>query len=70
MKKALIAAFAALLPAWAAAVHAGALVDLAVVNRVTGERMSVWTHRGRLYVAGAPGAKYSHLKRRTPSERG
>jgi hypothetical protein len=38
MKKALIAAFAALLPAWTAAVHAGTLVDLAVVNRATGER--------------------------------
>ncbi len=61
MKQALIAAFAALLSAWTAAVHAGALVDLAVVNRATGERIPVHTHRGRLYVAGTPGAKYSLL---------
>src|SRR5882672_6453192 len=61
MKKALIAAFAALLSAWTAAVHAGALVDLTVVNRVTGERIPVHAHRGRLYVAGTPGAKYSLL---------
>ncbi len=61
MKKTLIAAFAALLSAWTAAAHAGALVDLAVVNRATGERIPVHTHRGRLYVAGTPGAKYSLL---------
>jgi hypothetical protein len=60
VRKALIAAFAALLPAWTAA-YAGALVDLAVVDRATGERIPVHAHRGRLYVAGAPGAKYSVL---------
>jgi len=43
------------------AVHAGALVDVAVVNRATGQRMPVWTHQGRLYVAGTPGEKYSVL---------
>jgi hypothetical protein len=61
MKQALIAAFAALLAAPTAAVHAGALVDLAVVNRATGERIPVHAHRGRLYAAGTPGAKYSLL---------
>src|SRR2546426_2439657 len=61
MKQALIAAFAALLAAGTAAVRAGALVDLTVVNRATGERIPVHAHRGRLYVAGAPGAKYSIL---------
>lgn len=69
MKKALIAAFAALLSAWTAAVHAGALVDLAVVNRATGERIPVHAHRGRLYVAGAPGAKYSILLNNKTGER-
>jgi hypothetical protein len=68
MKKALIAAFAALLPAWTAA-HAGALVDLTVVNRATGERIPVHAHRGRLYVAGAPGAKYSILLENKIGER-
>src|SRR6266700_3057034 len=69
MKQALIAAFAALLAAWTAAVHAGALVDLAVVNHATGERIPVHAHRGRLYVAGAPGAKYSLLLDNKTGER-
>ena len=59
MKKSLIAVIAVLLFAGTGAVQAGALVDLAVVNRVTGERIAVYTHRGRLYVPGTPGAKYS-----------
>jgi hypothetical protein len=58
MRKALLAA---LLSAWTAAVGAGTLVDLAVVNRATGERIPVHEHGGRFYVAGAPGAKYSLL---------
>jgi len=69
MKKALIAAFAALASVWTAAAHAGALVDLAVVNRATGERIPVHAHRGRLYVAGAPGAKYSVLLDNKTGER-
>ncbi len=67
MKKALIAVFAML--ASTAAAHAGALVDLAVVNRATGERIPVHSHRGRLYVAGAPGAKYSILLNNKTGER-
>jgi hypothetical protein len=59
VKKILIAAFAILLPMWTAAVHAGALADLVVLNRTTGERIPVHTHHGRLYVAGTPGEKYS-----------
>ena len=35
------------------------LVDLAVVDRDTGETLRVWRHAGRLYVAGQPGARYS-----------
>jgi len=69
VKRTLIAAFAALASAWAAAVHAGALVDLAVVNRATGERIPVHAHRGRLYVAGTPGAKYSLLLANKTGER-
>lgn len=61
MNRILIAAFAALLWVWTAAVHAGTLADLAVVNRATGERIPVYAHRGRLYVAGTPGEKYSLL---------
>src|SRR6267378_1797354 len=69
MKKALIAAFAALASVCTAAAHAGALVDLAVVSRATGERIPVHAHRGRLYVAGAPGAKYSVLLDNKTGER-
>lgn len=61
MKKSLIAVVASLLSAWMAAAHAGVLADVAVVNRATGERLHTWTHRGRLYVAGTPGEKYSVL---------
>lgn len=61
MKKALIGVLAALASLWMATAHAGALVDVAVVNRATGQRMPTWTHQGRLYVAGAPGEKYSVL---------
>jgi hypothetical protein len=40
--------------------HAPAdLVDLAVVDRETGRRLEVWRHRGRLFVAGEPGGRYS-----------
>ena len=61
MKKSLIAVIASLLPLWTATVQAGALVDLALVDRTTGERIPVYSHRGRLYVPGTPGQKYSLL---------
>ena len=34
-------------------------VDLAVVDRATGQPLPVWRHLGRLFIAGAPGARYS-----------
>lgn len=37
----------------------GDLVDLSVVDRATGQELQVWRHRGRLFVAGQPGARYS-----------
>lgn len=41
------------------ATHAlSAPVDLAVVDRDTGQVLPIWRHRGRLYVAGQPGARY------------
>ncbi len=61
MKKSLIAVIAALLAAGTGVAHAGALADLGVVNRGTGERIPVYAHRGRLYIPGTPGAKYSLL---------
>ncbi|QKS30028.1 MAG: hypothetical protein HT579_14530 [Candidatus Accumulibacter similis] len=45
---------------------AGALVDISVVDRQTGERLEVHRHQGRLYVAGTPGSRYAvHLHNRT-----
>ena len=38
---------------------AGVLADLQVVNRSTGERLPVYVHRGKLYVAGEPGEHYA-----------
>lgn len=38
---------------------AGALVDISVVDRQTGERLEVLRHHGRLYVAGTPGSRYA-----------
>lgn len=35
------------------------LVDLAVVNRDTGQPMPIWRHDGRLFVVGEPGVRYS-----------
>jgi len=33
-------------------------VDLKVVDRETGQELRTWTHHGRLFVAGEPGARY------------
>src|SRR5262245_38725885 len=47
---------------------AGELVDLAVINRVTGQRAPVYHHQGRLYVAGTPGERYAvYVANRTGS---
>lgn len=35
------------------------LLDLAVVNRATGQRIPVYSHQGRLYVPGTPGERYA-----------
>ena len=39
--------------------HAGSLVDLAVVDRDTGETLRTYSHHGKVYVAGMPGHRYS-----------
>ncbi len=54
----LAAAIAALGLAGAASAYADP-VDLQVVDRATGQPLRVWRHDGRLFVAGAPGARYS-----------
>jgi len=58
----LLAAFAlAHLP-----VQAGTYAELQVVSRSTGQRLPVYAHGGKLYVAGQPGERYSiHVANRT-----
>ena len=38
---------------------AGTLVDVNVIDRNTGEKLEVYRHQGRLYVAGTPGNRYA-----------
>ncbi|NJD35543.1 MAG: hypothetical protein FIA96_12050, partial [Betaproteobacteria bacterium] len=38
---------------------AARLVDVSIVNRSTGERLTPVRHEGRLYVAGTPGERYA-----------
>lgn len=53
-------ALAASLAGPASAQSGGAdLVDLSVVDRETGRPLPVWSHGGRLYLAGRPGAPYA-----------
>jgi hypothetical protein len=41
-----------------AAAHAGALVDVSVIDRDSGTTLPAYAHGGKLYVAGAPGHRY------------
>jgi hypothetical protein len=60
----LVALFTALLLAGGGAVaNAGALVDVSVMDRSSGKTLEVYPHRGRLYVAGTPGNRYTVLLR-------
>lgn len=54
---AVIAAVAAAVAAPQA--RAGSLLDLAVVDRDTGQTLPTYADRGRLYVAGTPGHRYA-----------
>ncbi len=38
---------------------AGALVDVQVTDRTTGQTLEIYPYRGRLFVAGAPGNRYA-----------
>ena len=66
MKKfaALLAPFC--LAACVSIADAGTLVDVSVTDRTTGERLEVYRHQGRLYVAGKPGNRYAvHLRNKS-----
>jgi len=51
----ILTAFASL----AAHASTGSLADVQVVSRSTGQRLPVYSHAGRLYVAGNPGERYA-----------
>lgn len=53
------ALFVSLAAAFAPQARAGNLLDLAVVDRDTGQTLPTYSSRGKLYVAGAPGHRYS-----------
>jgi hypothetical protein len=58
-----------LLTACASAPQAKSAVDVSVVNRGSGQRLEVYRHGGKLYVAGTPGDKYAVRLKNQTSER-
>lgn len=48
---------------------AARLVDVSVVNRSTGERLTPYRHDGKLYIAGSPGDRYAVELRSVRGER-
>ena len=59
MKKLLSLLAAISLTGCANIADASALLDVTVINRSSGERMTTYRHGGRLYVAGSPGDRYA-----------
>jgi hypothetical protein len=59
MKRSAAAIAAFVLAGAALPAAAQQLVDLAVINRATGQRAPVYHHQGRMYVAGTPGERYA-----------
>ncbi len=59
MRRVASAALAAALVSVGVAARAGVLADVALVDRTTGERLAVYSHAGKLYVAGTPGNRYA-----------
>ena len=46
--------------------EANVLSDISVINRSTGERLPLYAHAGKLYIAGKPGDRYAiELRNRT-----
>ena len=66
MRKLFSVLAAALLTGCASIADAGALADVAVINRTTGERLQIYRHGGRMYVEGKAGERYAvELRNRT-----
>ena len=47
------------LAGWVSIADAGTQMDVSVTDRSTGEKLEVFRHQGRLYVAGKPGNRYA-----------
>ncbi len=66
MKKSITALLAILLAGICVSVSAGQIASLSVINQTTGERLTIWRHRGNNYVAGNPGDRYAvEIKNKT-----
>jgi hypothetical protein len=59
MKNWIIALIAMLLAGMAPVAGAGQLAAVSVIDQATGERLKIWRHQGRNYVAGNPGDRYA-----------
>jgi len=59
MKTSIAILFAMLLSGLATQASAGRLATLSVINQNTGERLPIWRHEGRNYIAGNPGDRYA-----------
>ncbi|HEY6984699.1 MAG TPA: hypothetical protein VH375_01345 [Rhodanobacteraceae bacterium] len=59
MRALLFSALLAVTATASATAQAGSLLDLAVVDRDTGETLKTYRDHGKLYVAGTPGHRYS-----------
>ncbi len=59
MRALLFTALLAVTASASATARAGSLLDLAVVDRDTGETLRTYRDHGRLYIAGTPGHRYS-----------
>ena len=57
--KSLLSAAVAVALSVSAAAHAGALVDVTVIDRDTGSTLPTHSHAGKLYIAGTPGHRYA-----------
>ena len=66
MRKLFSVLAAAVLTGCASIADAGAVADVAVINRTSGERLPIYRHSGRLYVEGKAGERYAvELRNRT-----
>jgi hypothetical protein len=69
MNKPLLALLSLALSGCASVSNAGALAELAVVDRTDGQRLQAYFHQGRYWIAGTPGHKYALAVNNKTSQR-